>query len=516
MKKILFTALLASGLVLGGCDKEFAPELPGTLSPMNFPSTESDFELYAMQTYKPFGAKWGYSGGSAYENMFYGFEYGHLVMFELPTDYMNLFTRWGGFWEFFSQGDFSALANQGRGSHFEKIRYVTNMTKIIDDLEKSTVLGEDRKNKLVAEVRMGRGLAMYNLLHLFGPVPVILDPALINTVAEADMTRPSREFFVNAIEQDLRVAATHLEKTPAEYGRFNKGLALGTLLRLHLNEKNWPKAEEAGRELLTLGYSLVPNYASLFREATERNNETIWAVSVDPNATGNDLQGNFNAWGMYTLPSDFRGNKITDGGWGGSSGVFTPTWAFYDSFNPADTRRATMVPEYTAANNKGGFPTGTPRNRSNMPGPVLRKYLDEGVLADLQGNDIVVLRHADVLLMLAEAINQTSGPTAEAVELVNQVRRRAFGKPLTTPDALADLPATAIASKQALHDAILEERGKELLFEGVRKIDLVRHDKWRSALVAVGKQPGPSHLHPIPRYAIQVSDGTLSQNPGYE
>ena len=119
-----------------------------------------------------------------------------------------------------------------------------------------------------------------------------------------------------------------------------------------------------------------------------------------------------------------------------------------------------------------------------------------------------VLRYADVLLMLAEAINQLSGPTAEAIALVNEVRTKHGG--------IAALPATATASKAAFNDAILRERGWEFYFEGIRKIDLVRHGKWASALEAAGKVThGPSELFPVPQYVINVGGGKIEQTKGY-
>ena len=235
MKNLLTTAFIASAILFSGCDKNFDPVLTGVLAPANFPKTEADFELYTLQAYKPFGSKWGY-GDVAYQNMFFSPEYGHLAMFDMPTDEFVISER-GGSWEGFSKGDFTFLRTQGKGSHFEKVRFVTRMTQVIDDIAKSSISAE-KKAFFTAEARMGRGWAMYYLMHMYGPLPVIIDPALINTEAEADLTRPTREFFVKTIEDDLRFAADNLVKTPSQYGRFNKGLALGVLMRLYLNEKN--------------------------------------------------------------------------------------------------------------------------------------------------------------------------------------------------------------------------------------------------------------------------------------
>ncbi len=91
-----------------------------------------------------------------------------------------------------------------------------------------------------------------------------------------------------------------------------------------------------------------------------------------------------------------------------------------------------------------------------------------------------LLRYPDVLLMFAEAENEISGPTAAAYNAINQVRRRGYGKPITTPDATVDIPAGL--SKAAFFSAIIRERALELGGEGIRKFDLIRWNLLATAL----------------------------------
>jgi len=498
MKKILYFLVATFILVATGCDYNFDPQITGVLSPVNFPQTDEEYELYALDCYRPFGSKWGYPGVE-YQMMFFTPEYGHLAENDLPGDQFITFTKWGGLWEGFSKADFTFMRTQGRGSHYDKVRFVTELTKILYDLEVAETIREDTRTKLSAEVRMARGWAMFFLLNMYGPVPVILDPDKIGTDAEADQTRPSEEFFVAAITEDLQYAADNLPVYPSEYGRFNKGLALGILMRHYLQQKDWQDAIDAGNILLTLGYDLVDDYASLFKTATEVNNETIWAVTCDANATGDDYLGNFNAWSYYCYPNNMPGIATTTG-WGPGIGVFAVNWDYYDTYDSMDVRRDIIVTSYKTA-------FGRVYDRSNLPGAVLVKYPDlDG--AQYQGNDVVILRYADVLLMMAEAINnQNNGPTAQAIEYVNLVRRRA---------GIDDLQSSETSSRDAFNEAILRERGWELLFEGTRRLDLVRFGKWPQAVIDAGKIPGPSYLFPVPQYAIDVSDGKLVQTEGYE
>lgn len=505
MKKFKFLLLILPLLsLISSCKKGLDATSYGQLSPVNFPKTESDYELYTLEAYKPFGSKWGYADPSgSYQYLFHGVEWSNIQINDATSDLFAAFPEWGGFWDLLSKADFVFLKNQDRSAHFEKVRFVSRLTKMIDDLQKADI-NEAKKNQLVGEARMARGWLMYYLLTIYGPVPVILDPAKVGTAEEYNLARPDRATFDSSITSDLRFAADNLEKEPAEYGRFNKGLALAVLMRTYLFEREYQQAEQAGREIMTLGYGLVPNYADLFREATEKNSETIWAVSVDPTGDGSETKPNFNPWGFYTFPSDYSKGTLTGatraGGWAWPGAVLA-TWSFYDSFDSLDKRRALLLSSYPAT--WGGSYT-----RATMRGPIVNKYPDDDPQA-YQGNDIPEVRYADVLLMMAEAINGQSGPTAEAEGFVNQVRERAN---------IGDLAATDISSKETFANAILRERGWELYFEGFRRVDLMRFGKWNDYLKAAGKNPNPAGANgyfPIPQYALDASKGALAQTAGY-
>ncbi|RVT79629.1 RagB/SusD family nutrient uptake outer membrane protein [Flavobacterium sufflavum] len=503
MKKIIIIFSLLA--LLTGCDNGLDPEIYGSLTPANFPKTESEYELYTLEVYKPFTSKWGYSDGGISQNLFWGYEYSNVQLNDACTDLMSVAGAQGLFQEI-SKANFLILKNENTRSHIEKIRYISKITTIIGDLEKATTISETAKARFIAESKTARGILMYHLLTMYGPVPVILDANLIGTDAEKNLTRPERGTYVNGIIQDLLDAANVLEKSPSQYGRFNKGLALTYLMRTYLNEKDWSNAEIVGREIVDLGYNLVSNYKSLFVPSTERNTETIYAISTDASANGGGLLGNMNAYSWYCYPVDFPG--ITqNGGWLGPNAFFTASWEFYDSFDPADKRRELLIPSYLAVNNRGGIPAGGTRDRSNMSGAVIMKYPDVETSSFARGNDIPLARYADVLLMLAEAINNQDGPTSEAIGMVNSVRSKHGG--------LNNLSAGDTATKDAFAAAILKERGWDLFFEGYRRIDLIRFGKWNQALQSVGKTPGPA-LFPIPEYKIQQSNNKLSQTDGWQ
>jgi starch-binding outer membrane protein, SusD/RagB family len=509
MKKIIVLLILIA-TIGNSCKKGLDAKIYGTLNPTNFPKSEADFNLVVTDVYKLFGSKWGYysDAGGVSGNLFFGVEYSNPFLNDYPTDLIAYFPEWGGFFDGFSKADFNFMKTLSTDrNHLEKIRFISKYTLIIDQIANSSI-SDASKKQYTAEVKIARGIIMYYLLTMYGPVPYIADATKLGTSAETNLHRPDRASYVAQVESDLRFAADNLVKAPATYGRFNKGCALTYLARLYLNEKSWQKAESALREIVTLGYGLVSDYSSLFKVASEKNNETIWAVTCDAGANGNEPLGNMNAWTFYTYPSDYPGNISSpgsprQGGWASPNGAFTATWQFYDSFDPLDKRRLLLVPQYNVVNSAGN-PTGAVRTRANgMRGPVIAKYPDDDAAA-FAGNDIPICRYADVLLMLAEAINEQAGPTIEAQGYINTVRTRS---------SIPNLSGADIASKDAFRDAILRERGWELYFEGQRRIDLIRMNKWTSTLASVGKTPSPgSALFPVPQYML---DKGMEQTPGY-
>ena len=128
------------------------------------------------------------------------------------------------------------------------------------------------------------------------------------------------------------------------------------------------------------------------------------------------------------------------------------------------------------------------------------------------GHDFRVVRYADILLSRAEALNEINGPTQTAIDLINEVRARAKATLLNLAD---------FGSKEALRDAILDERGWEFHFEGKRREDLIRHGKFVSSKRNHPVHPVPSAeefrvLIPIPQAEIDANPALKGQqNPGY-
>jgi hypothetical protein len=311
--------------------------------------------------------------------------------------------------------------------------------------------------------------------------------------------RPDQATYIAQIEKDLSEAIPDLKDKynadAANWGRVSKGLARMLQLKLYMHTKQWAKAETSARELMNMGYSLLtgPNgYRDVFRN--KANAELIYAVPANAASA--------NWWSQEVFPQDFKSAPdfgIPDR----ASGWLTQymPWAYYDKYDAADIRRnTTTLDHYTNTSN-------VVKNRGNgMKGAIPLKYTLIPLPGDAQPVDVVVFRYAEVLLSLAEALNEKNGgPTAEAYQLVNQVRARA---------GVSDFSGMTQAQ---FRQALLDERGREFYGEGQRRQDLIRNGTYITNAVARGKVNAQAHmvLYPIPGAVIIQGRGVIVQNPGY-
>jgi hypothetical protein len=506
-KYIFIVLLIVSGLTFG-CKKGLNPEYFSTLTAENFPETRDDYQNLVFSTYGPLESKWDYSNGDVWGG--YTFhcmeQYGLVFYNDVSSDLVAVYNNgWGGDWLNGSNGNFTYLINNpSPNSHFSKVRFVSRITQIIDLVSKapSGVINDSTRNAMLAEARMSRGWIMWYLLYYFGPVPVIMDASKLGTSAEWDLTRPTRGQFIDWVEADLKFAADNLPRSWPEsyYGRYTKGLAYTVLMRLYMNEHRWQDAINMGDTIKTLGYSLVSDYSGLFTPSTQRNNETIFAIPVSDKSQGSSSDYNFNPIQYYIYPDWYQTDVFPSGGWSPNQAYYEARWGFVDSFDSTDKRKM-FITDFTDK-------YGRNWDRTNMNGAIVAKFkVESNANTTFNGNDIILARYADILLMSAEALNEAnSGPTTEAVDDMNEVRTRA---------GLSDLPSEDLTNQEAFRNAILRERGWELYFEGLRRYDLMRMNKWQEALTGAGKALGPSPLLPIPQYAIDAGKGTISQNEGY-
>jgi hypothetical protein len=393
-----------------------------------------------------------------------------------------------------------------------------------------------RRAQVVAEAKFLRGLHYFYLAGLFGGVPLKLTETA--SIGSDNIPRNTAAETWAQIEKDASEAAAVLPVSwiGTDYGRVTKGAALMLLGKAYLQSVSqtgdataYQKALDTFRQVQGLGYALDPNYASLFDGSNEKSREIIFSfqnVNV-PGAGGTITQ--------WFVPNPAE--PIYTGG--NQQNQFQAERPFYDSYNAADIRKAaTWLVSY---NKKDGRTVtwswsttnvGTTGKNITDPvnygstGPVPRKYYDlSGAPSGAESPDVVIYRYADVLLSAAEAINEVSGPTAEAYTDVNLVRARA-----KVPNLTAGL------SQAAFRDSVFLERRFELAMEMHGIFDNRRNWSWSKARIeanmaqisTLNKSPFTSSvekfdarpipdkfkLYPIPAHACQFNP-LLVQNPGW-
>ncbi len=492
--------ILVGILLLTNCEKELEPKFYQDLTVDNFFKTEGDFNAALIALYNPFTAHWGDTDPG--DNIWYAALYNannrtYLLRSELTTDELygeddaNLLNfTWGP----------STYSYDVWSSTYAKIRFVARATDVIDKISKSDA-NEIVKNRYIAQAKILRAWLMYILYDFFGPLNVKLDPETLSDTEP--IPRLSDEEYCNAIEQDLNDALAMDEtELPDKYnndannwGRVSRGVARMLLLRLYMHTKQWADAEAAGKNIMNMGYSLQPKYADIF--ITKANNEIIYAVPCS------DASPN---WYMHHLfPAGIRVGFCIDAnndtvriergaGWY----MYSMPWEFYDKFSEGDDRKSTIIAKYLDRNDD------TITRGEDFIGAIPLKYTSIVGPGPEYPIDWVVFRYAEVLLSVAEAINEQRGPD-DAYQYVNQVRAR------------AKVPEWSGLTQEQFRDSILDERGRELFSEGVRRQDLIRHGKFIQYAIDRGITNAQSHqvLFPIPSAVIIEGEGIIEQNPGY-
>jgi hypothetical protein len=370
----------------------------------------------------------------------------------------------------------------------------------IDNIPK--VAGTDEiKNRLILEAKFIRGLLYFQAVRLWGGVPIVLHEPTSIQLESLKSKRATVDEVYTQIISDL----TDAEGLPATYtstniGRATSGAAKAILAKVYLTRKDWPNAIAKSREVINggYGYALFESFADIFAKAKKNGKEHIFSVQFEPNQAGNGSSGStFQA-------TSFTGFTATE-----PADIISDVALFYDIYADGDVRRDVSYKKQLLNPATGTLYT--------FPKPIFSKYLDLTNLATPANvaTNFPVIRYADILLSLAEAINEEGAPTAEAYELINQVRRRAFGKPITTPDATVDLSGL---TQEGFREAIQEERKKEFVQEGQRWFDLVR---WGTLVTEVKKVTAKNsvseknNLYPIPQSERNIDPVGLPQNPGY-
>jgi starch-binding outer membrane protein, SusD/RagB family len=503
--KIKFRKVLVSMTLIGtmsmisSCEEQLETVVNSQLTPDNFYQSESDANAALITLYVPFTTNWGnpdpgLPANDQWRAALYNADLkSYLLRSMLTTDELandGTFVNAGPLTNF-TWG--SSTWTGGNEPNYPKISYVAKATEVIEAIGNSESVSDAIKKSYIAQAKVLRAWLMYVLYDFYGPVNVKVDFA---TLTETIPTpRLSDEQYVSQMVKDLTEAIPDLvdryNGDAENWGRVSKGVARMVLLKIYMHTKQWEKAETVAKEIMTMGYSLLTGpmgYRDVFTK--EGNNEIIYAVPV------NDASPNF--WLQEVLPGDFKsaeGIPSRNVGWNED---YMP-WAFFDTYESNDIRRNTTILDSYINQDDEEVNRG-----SGMRGAIPVKYMEPAPTEPGQPHDVVVFRYADVLLLLAEAINEQRGPD-EAYTYVNQVRAR------------AGVGNFSGMSEDQFRTALLAERGRELFAEGVRRQDLIRNGSFISNALARGKTSASPHmtLFPIPNDVVLQGKGVIAQNPGY-
>ena len=364
--------------------------------------------------------------------------------------------------------EFYADANNGIINNYWKFAYeaIARANNVIANVP-GVQMDEALKNRIIGEAKFIRAYTYFNLVNVFGKVPLKLLPQLTQATIHVPLSEVTAIY--QQIEKDLNEAAAVLPDSYSteDAGRVTRGAALGMLGKVSLYQSKWQEAVNYFHQLENLGlYGLLDNYADNFRVAFKNSKEAVFEIQ---HLTGqNPSMGNaLNQWFAPAAEGGYYFNA--------------PTQSLVNAFEISGTGEAD--PRLDASIGRDGQPwlNGEIFSASWSPTGFLTKKHQQPlseVSSSLKGDgdlNYTYMRYADVLLMKAEAFNELNNADSARANL-NKVRQRARNS--FDGNAPAGLLADVTTSnKDQLRTAIQKERRTELAQEFHRYFDLMRWGK---------------------------------------
>jgi len=347
-------------------------------------------------------------------------------------------------------------------------------------------MDETKREIIRGEALFLRGYFYFLLVDIYGEVPLRITST--KSPNDLNLRRSSVAEVYEQITKDMK-EAEGLVSIASDYSyneRVTKTAVQAILARVYLTMAGKPlddvsKYEDAllyVNKVIGSGlHSLDPSYSQIFINHTQDTynlveRECIWEIGM----YGNKANGSEDVAGFVGVENGLRSDNETIGFSGGN---VRTTKKLFDSFEAGDLRRDWVIAPYYWRTTNGvaarvfynanqiyDRSSGKWRREYETLEPKHRSYC---------GTNFPIIRYSDVLLMKAEVENAI-GDRDEAYKALNQVRRRAFGKPINQVDAVADAPAGMVQGP--FFEYIVDERFRELCFEGMRKHDLVRWGRY--------------------------------------
>lgn len=380
--------------------------------------------------------------------------------------------------------------------------------------------------QVAAEARFLRAYFMYHVVDLYGQVPFREATEGFATTPKVFTRAEATDYIIN----DLTSALPNLpSRSAVSAGTATKEAANALLAKVYLNKAVFTAANPAGPytfasgdmtkvieycdAVINSGQFALTNYWDNFTaNNTALSQEMLFVIPAETGNGRGNLQSrhrmtthynqNPSGWNGFTTIADFY-NKWTDGG-DVRKGASIPGVTDVSGLRAGFLQGQQYNKDGVAINDRGGNPLAFTVDvdlfyATEKEGVRVIKYPPDFGNVDSPGNDYILLRYADVLLMKAEALWR-NGDAAGALAIINQIRTQRG--------------AAAISAIAANGLEVLDERGFELYWEGWRRNDQIRFDQFRKAWTAKPESPEHVVLFPIPQVALD-NNPNLKQNSGY-
>lgn len=501
MKNTIYLILAIFLFIFSSCEDQLKEVPLTTISPNNFYKSQSDIELATVGAIAIHSSLDLYAWGMHYAQTWPAGDYNRG-----PGDpWENL--------SFESNWYFSDLL---WGANY---RLINNVNLTLDKME-SVSFDKNKKNAIKGELLFLRATAYFDLVRLFGKVPLHLSPT--ENLAGASLPESPIAEIYDAIVSDLQNAESILElKNPYGVGYATKGSATGLLAKVYItmagnplnDQAKWGTALEQLKKIVSVANPSVS--AAPYNYSLEPDFQNLFYLVISPAFSGSGGQGNVTIGkaanengpeAVYEINFDQTPGLLSSAFPTSVSGLRIKPW-LVNYFEIGDYRKdVTMVT----------------RARDPLGGLTLeKKFQSTGTTWNDNSNNWPYLRYANLILYLAEAENEVNGPTPLAFSAINAVRARArngkIGEAIirTLP---ADYTATDAGSKEEFRKLLFKERILEFACEGENWFDWIRTNKLEEVLQLQGRsQYYKKRLEyfPKPQSQITLSKGNVNQNIGY-
>ena len=492
--KTKFRTIVVTVILCTGCSDFLDKPLQGELTQRNFPVTANDALLATNAVYNILRVNNYHQGLFPILDIMSddGFKGSN------PDDASATVGTYDNFSHIATEGNISRWWN----TLYEGIKRANVVIEKVPLIEMDAAL----RSRYIGEAMFLRALFYFDVVRAWGDVPVIT-----TTTPQVGMERSPKSDVYNLIIQDLLAAIEALPEksdySAEDLGRASRGAAKGMLAKVYLFNDDPVNAEKYALEVINSGqYDLEENFEAANSEDGRHGSESLFEIGALP------FENIQSGGDQYANVQGVRGSP--NRGWGFNR----PTIDLQDSFEESDPRLdATVIYLGEVLDGVAILGDGaTPDERKDNNGTTVeiecynQKVWTAGIDVPTQFNhNRRMLRYADVLLMAAEALN-VNGKTNDALVYLNEVRERARGG---NGSVLPDITET---NMELLDDLIFEERRHELAMEGHRLWDLIRTGRAPEVLGPLGFISGKHELLPIPQSEIDLSQGSISQDPAWE